>query len=78
MAKKSSEADASKKKVVKKTATVKKSVTAKKAKPAKAALAIVRNDPWLEPFAEAIEGRHADALRKEAELTSACLSLIHI
>ena len=76
MAKKSSEADASKKKVAKKTATVKKSVTAKKAKPAKAALAIVRNDPWLEPFAEAIEGRHADALRKEAELTSACGSLV--
>ena len=34
-------------------------------------LAIYRNDPWLEPYAPAIEGRHADVLRKEAELTSA-------
>ena len=32
-------------------------------------LAILRNDPWLEPFAPAIEGRHQDVLRKMHELT---------
>ncbi|MCM1293462.1 MAG: alpha amylase C-terminal domain-containing protein [Bacteroides sp.] len=32
-------------------------------------LALIKNDPWLEPFAPAIEGRHADAIKKEAELT---------
>ena len=31
-------------------------------------LAILKNDPWLEPYAEAIEGRHEDAVKKEAEL----------
>ena len=34
-------------------------------------LAILRSDPWLEPFAPAIEGRHEDALRKLHELTEA-------
>ena len=32
-------------------------------------LQILKNDPWLEPFRAAIEGRHEDALRKEQELT---------
>ena len=32
-------------------------------------LNILRNDPWLEPFAPAIEGRHEDVLRKLRELT---------
>ena len=32
-------------------------------------LAILKNDPWLEPHAEAIEGRHNDAINKEKELT---------
>ena len=32
-------------------------------------LEILRNDPWLEPFAAAIEGRHADAEKKLEELT---------
>ena len=32
-------------------------------------LAILRNDPWLEPFAEAIEGRHQDAKRRMEQLT---------
>ena len=32
-------------------------------------LGILRNDPWLEPFAAAIEGRHADAEKKLEELT---------
>lgn len=38
-------------------------------------LAILQDDPWLEPFAPAIEGRHADYLKKEAELTAGCGSL---
>ena len=38
-------------------------------------LAIYKNDPWLEPYAPAIGGRHQDVLRKEAELTSACGNL---
>ncbi len=32
-------------------------------------LTILKNDPWLEPFANAIEGRHQHAVDKEAELT---------
>ena len=31
-------------------------------------LNILKNDPWLEPYAAAIEGRHQDAVRKEREL----------
>lgn len=38
-------------------------------------LKLLKNDPWLEPFAAAIEGRHADAVRKEATLTRAAGSL---
>ena len=38
-------------------------------------LALYRNDPWLEPYADAIEGRHEDALRKEAELITHCNKL---
>jgi 1,4-alpha-glucan branching enzyme len=38
-------------------------------------LALYRDDPWLEPYAEAIEGRHQDAINKEAELISHCNSL---
>ena len=33
-------------------------------------LAILRNDPWLEPYAPAIEGRHQDVIRKMEELTA--------
>ena len=33
-------------------------------------LAILRNDPWLEPYANAIEGRHQDVIRKYEELTA--------
>lgn len=32
-------------------------------------LAILRNDPWLEPYADAIEGRHQDVLKKLQEIT---------
>jgi 1,4-alpha-glucan branching enzyme len=38
-------------------------------------LAIYRNDPWLEPFAPAIDGRHQDVINKQAELTQACGNL---
>ena len=34
-------------------------------------LAILRNDPWLEPYAPAIEGRHEDVERKLHELVAA-------
>lgn len=34
----------------------------------KKSLPIITDDPWLQPFAPAIEGRHADALRKMKEL----------
>ncbi len=33
-------------------------------------LAILRNDPWLQPFAKAIDGRHDDACRALNRLTS--------
>lgn len=32
-------------------------------------LNLIKNDPWLEPFAPAIEGRHQHAIDKENELT---------
>ena len=38
-------------------------------------LEILRNDPWLEPFEEAIVGRHEDAIRKIKEITAASGSL---
>ena len=31
-------------------------------------LALIKNDPWLEPFSQAIEGRHQDAVDKEINL----------
>lgn len=46
-----------------------------KCTPRKSRLKLIKNDPWLEPFTAAIEGRHEDAIRKEAELTSAVGSL---
>ena len=33
-------------------------------------LKLIENDPWLEPFSEAIEGRHEFVLKKEKELTN--------
>ncbi len=38
-------------------------------------LAIYKNDPWLEPYAPAIDGRHLDAIRKEEDLTQECKTL---
>ncbi len=38
-------------------------------------LSILKNDPWLAPFAPAIEGRHEDVLRKMRDLTSESGSL---
>ena len=37
---------------------------------AKKPLNIIKNDPWLEPYSAAIEGRHEDAVKKEKELTA--------
>ncbi len=42
-----------------------------------AKLNIIKNDPWLEPFAAAIEGRHEDAVRKEKELTRKARTLVN-
>ena len=50
-----------------KTASPKTTATAKRA-PRKRTLSILKNDPWLEPYAAAIEGRHAQALAREKEL----------
>ena len=33
-------------------------------------LNLIKNDPWLEPYEDAINGRHQHALDKEAELTN--------
>ena len=33
-------------------------------------LNLIKNDPWLEPYADAINGRHQHAIDKEAELTN--------
>lgn len=38
-------------------------------------LKIIENDPWLEPYSAALEGRHQHALAKEAELTGGQQSL---
>lgn len=43
--------------------------------PAVKLLPLVKNDPYLIPFAAAIAGRHEDAVRKEKELTAECGSL---
>ncbi len=56
-----------------KSASKKTSTT--KAKPRKSSLKLIKNDPWLEPYTDAIEGRHADAMKKEKELTGEAGSL---
>ena len=63
--------------MTKKTTTEAKQSPAKKATPRRKPvtkpvrhLAIIEDDPWLEPFADAIEGRHQDAVNKERELTA--------
>lgn len=38
-------------------------------------LKIIENDPWLEPYSSALEGRHQHAVDKEAELTQGKESL---
>lgn len=38
-------------------------------------LSIIQDDPWLKPFAPAIEGRHEDAVRKINELTGGKMKL---
>ena len=42
----------------------------KEVKNAKPKLKLIENDPWLEPYAPAIEGRHQNVLSKELELTN--------
>ena len=42
----------------------------------KKTLSIIKDDPWLEPYEEAIEGRHNDFLKKEKELTGDGGSLV--
>lgn len=49
--------------------------TAQPARVASRPLSILKNDPWLEPYREAIEGRHAEALRREKELVKGSRSL---
>ena len=39
-------------------------------------LAIINDDPWLEPYSEAINGRHQDAINKIAELTGGSGNLV--
>ena len=43
--------------------------TTKTPRKRKPQLRLLKQDPWLEPYAAAIEGRHEDAIRKQAELT---------
>ncbi|MDP4277328.1 MAG: alpha amylase C-terminal domain-containing protein [Bacteroidota bacterium] len=35
-------------------------------------LKLIQNDPWLEPYKEAIRGRYTYALNRESELTNGC------
>jgi len=46
-----------------------------KAKVTAPKLKLIENDPWLEPFSAAIEGRHQRVLGKERELTGGKISL---
>jgi 1,4-alpha-glucan branching enzyme len=41
----------------------------------KKTLQIIKDDPWLEPYEAAIEGRHDDVLRKQQELTGGKMTL---
>ena len=41
----------------------------------KKTLSIIKKDPWLKPYADAINGRYQSAIDKEAELTAQCGSL---
>ena len=50
-----------------------KSVKQKKA--VKPRLKLVKNDPWLEPYNDAIEGRHQAVVNKLHELTGGKTSL---
>jgi len=43
--------------------------TDKKPKRRVSKLNLIKNDPWLDPYADAIEGRHEDVMRKQRELT---------
>ncbi len=58
---------------MKTTAKTKKVVNKRQAKPTH--LKIVKNDQWLQPYEEAIQGRHDHCLQKMAELTGGKSSL---
>ncbi|MDE7442607.1 MAG: 1,4-alpha-glucan-branching enzyme, partial [Muribaculaceae bacterium] len=53
----------------------KKKITRTTVKPRKSSLKLIKNDPWLKPYTDAIEGRHAEAMKKEQELTGEAGSL---
>ena len=40
-------------------------------------LSLIKNDPWLEPYSDAIIGRHNDVVKKEKELTLQSGSLVN-
>lgn len=40
-------------------------------------LSLIKNDPWLEPYSDAIVGRHNDVVKKEKELILQSGSLVH-
>ena len=48
---------------------------AKKSPRAPKVLPIIKNDPWLEPYADAIAGRHEDAVKAEKRITAECRTL---
>ena len=54
-----------------KTPAKKRSASTRKPK----VLPILKNDPWLEPFADAINGRHNDVINVEQRLTQESVSL---
>ncbi|MGN0211034.1 MAG: 1,4-alpha-glucan-branching enzyme, partial [Muribaculaceae bacterium] len=54
-----------------KTPAKKRSASTRKPK----VLPILKNDPWLEPFADAINGRHNDVINVEQRLTQESGSL---
>ena len=57
------------------TKTTKTAKAAPRAKRQPKVLPIIKNDPWLEPYADAITGRHQDAINVEKRLTQATGSL---
>ena len=61
---------ATEKKTTKKATSTKKAEKAKVAEEAPKHIGLVQNDSWLEPFEDAIRGRHEHALWKLNQLTN--------